>query len=116
MSVPYLEKGFGDSTSDAVTTGSRDHDMAEPSRVLHDSSTLFLDPKTAETKVQEVLAQFSRSTEVQDVYQCTPLQEGLVALSMRQPGKFMPQITFLHPSSSPKLFPISIACTNQLLV
>lgn len=81
-----------------IKTGSNDLDMSEQARGLHKPFTPLGNAQVTETRVKEALAQFPSSTEIQDAYQCSPLQEGLMALSMKQPGKFMPQITCRMPS------------------
>ena len=50
-------------------------------------------------KPKRALANCSSSTEVQETCQRTPLQQGLMALSMKQPRNFMPQITCRTPSN-----------------
>ena len=82
---------------DHTKTSSNDHDIGEESPVHHKPFALLGEPQVAETKMREVLAQISNTTKVQDAYPCTSLQEGLMALSMKQPGKFMPQITCRMP-------------------
>ena len=98
-----------------IKISSNDHGMTEQPCGLHKPFTPLSNANVPEIKVKEALAQcsgsievqakiketlaqLSSSTEVQDAYQCTPLQEGLMALSMKQPGKFMPQITCRMPS------------------
>ena len=78
---------------------SNDHDNGEQSGILLESLNHLGNPKVADTKLTETLAHSFNSIEVQDVYQCTSLQEGLMALSLKQPGKFMPQITCRMPSN-----------------
>ena len=78
----------------ALVGATNDSDMSER---FHELGTPLANPRTVETKVKEVLAQFSNS-EKQDAYPCTPLQEGLMALSLKQPGKFMPQIVCKMPA------------------
>lgn len=55
--------------------------------------------KEAKNTVKEVLARLPKASIVQDAYLCTSLQEGLMALSMKQPGKFMPQLIYKLPLS-----------------
>ncbi|KAL8794946.1 MAG: hypothetical protein Q9195_002528, partial [Heterodermia aff. obscurata] len=92
----HAENRNPDSVSAIIKAGT--HDVREQPRSLRKPVTPLANPRTAETTVNEALAQFSVSTEIQDAYQCTPLQEGLMALSMKQPGKFMPQIVCRMPS------------------
>lgn len=53
------------------------------------------DPGLLETLATECSITRAR---VEDVYQCTPLQEGLMAISVTQPGTYISQITFRLPS------------------
>lgn len=45
----------------------------------------------------EIRSQMSVSASIEDAFPCTPLQEGLLALSMKEQGKFMPQLIFKLP-------------------
>lgn len=48
--------------------------------------------------VSDIRSKISASAVIEDAYQCTPLQEGLLALSMKEQGKFMPQFIFKLPT------------------
>ena len=48
--------------------------------------------------VPEIRSQIGASAVIEDAYPCTPLQEGLLALSMKEQGKFMPQLIFTLPA------------------
>lgn len=47
--------------------------------------------------VSTIQSQMSAPAVIEDAFPCAPLQEGLVALSMKEQGKFMPQLTFKLP-------------------
>jgi len=54
-----------------------------------------------EQMLGEIRSQLSdQNVEVQDAYPCTPLQEGLFALSMKKKGTFMPQIICRLPHNT----------------
>ncbi|KAL4995962.1 hypothetical protein BDV10DRAFT_202657 [Aspergillus recurvatus] len=62
-------------------------------------------PKSqSQSKLNNVLINIAKQCkttpdQVQDVYPCTPLQQGLIALSLTSPGAYMAQHVFkLHPS------------------
>lgn len=59
---------------------------------------LFEDDEGVDRLVDEVAAQCGVRRElVEDVYPCAPLQEGLMALSMKQQGAYMGQSVFVLP-------------------
>ena len=94
----HAENSLSNSTSALVRISSNHHDTSGQPRGLHKPWTLSGNAKTAGTMVKKAGPKLSSSTEVQDAYQCTPLQEGLVSLSMEQPGKFMLRIVCRMPS------------------
>lgn len=56
-------------------------------------------PEPLYERIQELAASCGLDEEsVQDVYPCTPLQEGLMALSIKSPGAYVSQMMFKLPS------------------
>ncbi|KAF9636542.1 putative nonribosomal peptide synthase protein [Lasiodiplodia theobromae] len=84
-------------------------DMAAAAKEVVESSTeepgvapfaLFEDDEGVDDLVEEVAAQCGVGKElVEDMYPCAPLQEGLMALSMKQQGAYMGQSVFVLPPS-----------------
>ncbi|KAL9593659.1 MAG: hypothetical protein Q9219_007450 [cf. Caloplaca sp. 3 TL-2023] len=87
-----------DTVSASIANSGTNCDMGEHPNALPKPFALLGSPKKAAFKMEETLARFSDSVKVQDAYPCTPLQEGLMALSMKQPGKYMPQIICKMPA------------------
>jgi amino acid adenylation domain-containing protein/non-ribosomal peptide synthase protein (TIGR01720 family) len=84
-------------------------DMAVAAKEAVESSTaepgiapfaLFDDDEGVDDLVEEAAAQCGvREELVEDMYPCAPLQEGLMALSMKQQGAYTGQIVFVLPPS-----------------
>ncbi|EKG18856.1 AMP-dependent synthetase/ligase [Macrophomina phaseolina MS6] len=84
-------------------------DMAAVAKDVGDSSSaepgvapfaLFEDDEGVDDLVEEVAAQCGlRKEMVENMYPCAPLQEGLMALSMKQQGAYIGQSVFILPPS-----------------
>jgi amino acid adenylation domain-containing protein len=84
-------------------------DMAEIAKSSNGSETLAIDtrpfsligsPKAQEILLDDLPQRYNlRSDMIEDVYPCTPLQEGLMMISVRQPGAYMAQEIFTLPST-----------------
>lgn len=84
LAVTSIFKNCGlDHMAMSATTVVKDDDIIEPFSIMES------------TKLDAILAQvlgdcgFSSTEEIEDMYPCAPLQEGLMALAVKQPGSYV---------------------------
>ncbi|PKY08992.1 acetyl-CoA synthetase-like protein [Aspergillus campestris IBT 28561] len=75
--------------------------LPDPSSIAGDLPFSMIDPDTR-TEVVSIAAEQCdlEATRIQDIYPCTPMQEGMLAASVRTPGKYVGEIKFRVPKDT----------------